>query len=204
MFSKIALICLAVVTLLFAHSGGNVGYAHGGIGFQFDLVVPDDHGPVDLGLGGGFMGIVAFSLGRAGELHYTPNVDAWFGGDHFDHDHSIYQEHYDYTAGEIGINFADLRYYFPVPIGVKPFVGLGPMMALEYQKQEHHYWMGPASTGYWVEDENYHDWDPNVGFNLFGGIDFKPSDDFAIGFIAKGKLGDWDVFKMIVELQFLF
>ena len=178
-----------------------------GLNLQMGLVIPDDIYPVELGFCFGINGVIMIDLRQAGALAYCPGADTWFGihKDHNDYA-DYYHDYYDYSAIAIaiGLNFADFKYYFPVPINVKPFVGMGPMVSLDHYKSVHYYWVGPTNSGYWQENDIYYDWNPNVGFNIMGGIDFFVNPSFALGFEAKGRIADWDLFRLLFNIRFSF
>jgi hypothetical protein len=95
------------------------------------------------------------------------------------------------------MNFFDVRYYFPVPATVKPFVGLGPSVVLQYWHRE---WDNYAYPPYEYYEES--DWEPEAGFNLFTGVDFEVSRDLRLYVEARGKFGQWDAFKLLGGLTF--
>jgi hypothetical protein len=192
MLKKVLSLGLITASMLFAHPHYQTD---GGIGVQLELVNPEAPFPTDLGFGAGFTGMICIELGHAGELRYMPNIDIWWGQDHWG---DPYYDHYWHKTIEVGLNIGDLRYYFPTHSVVEPFVGLGPMVSLLYQEEWHTYY----SNGYWIEDIYYHDWEHSMGFNMMGGIDFLLNNSVSLGLLAKGKFGDWDEFKVIVEFLF--
>lgn len=176
----------AVITALCVGVGNaaGTGYLGSGLGPQIGLVILDDPEPVDVGFDIGGHADIAFGLGPGGELHYYPSLEVWMGGE----DHGSLE----YFALEICLNFFDVRYYFPVPVSIKPFVGLGPMVAIDYWDVDH------VTRGDYDDD----DWDADAGFNIFSGVDFDVSPSMDLYLEMRGKFGDWDLFKLMGGMTF--
>lgn len=169
-----------------------VGYA--GIGGQIGLVIPDNHhhydhvfeieyNDVDIGFHMAMHGKIGFDLSRYGMVYYYPSAGVWFGCDH--------SGNQDFSVGEIMLNIFDLAYGFPVPLVVKPYVGLGPTILIDVEHVE------PDPLG-----EEDSDTDADVGFNLFAGCDFEASSSLRPFVEIRGKFGDWDTFKLVGGLTF--
>jgi hypothetical protein len=199
MFQKLILF-IALITAC-AFSRGNTGYTGSGFGFHVGPVFPDEYA-VDVGFCGGAYGVIDLGLGEAGEFHYCPGVDAWFGATEYGHDHyDIYHDYYDNTIGTVSINFADFMYMFPTR-PARPYFGIGPAVQLNYYKTTHTYWVGSTNTGYWEDVEESHDWDTEVGINLMGGVDIQTGAGGGIGFEVRGCLGGYDVLKLLFCFRF--
>ncbi len=178
--------------------GQGIRFARAGVGFQAAFVVVGDGvDPVDLAFDIGGMGDIAFSLGRAGELHYKPGVGIWFGGAHDDviitaptgEDALVEQ---DWLALEFHIDFADLAYYFPLPrnIFVRPYTGLGPMIAINHLSVE---------NPFYAWDET----DARIGLNIFAGADFRINPRTYAFFEMRGRVSRWDLFKLKGGMHFV-
>jgi hypothetical protein len=186
-------VCFALIlgfSVFGSLSGQTFKYDHPGFGFQFGLTIPDGVHPVEIGFNVGGHGDMAFLLGRAGEFHYVPGIDFWFGGDHDVYDH-------DYFAFEMDLNIADGRYYFPLPGKVRPFVGLGPCVSIHLWK-----WEQTETINNHPEAVPYHDWSAQPGFNFLGGVDFRVTSSTALYCEMRGKAGGWDFFKLLAGMTF--
>jgi hypothetical protein len=183
---------ISIVLVATFLSAQTIHFDRGGAGFRAGLVIPDD--PVDIGFNIGGHGDIAFKIGRAGEIHYNPSLDIWFGSED-DFNQNALPPNDDYFALEVALNLFDGSYYFPLPGKVLPFVGLGPMIAIDYHKIEYHSL---------VNDYSQDDTDANVGFNFFTGVDFAIQPNFLLFTEIRGKLGDWDAFKLLGGMTFIF
>jgi hypothetical protein len=166
-----------------------VQYSYSGVGFHlgFDVlnnVINDIAAAFDAGA----QGDIAFSLGPAGEAHYCPSVGMWFGGNEVNNHH--------YFAMEWYFNFGDARYYFPMPATVKarPFVGLGPMIGIDYQKETNN-----AVT----PSQVYESTNSTMGFNALAGADFRLLPGIIFTAEMRGKVGDWYAFKFSGGMTFV-
>lgn len=169
-----------------------VKYTGSGAGFHLGFDILDRVlGEVDAAFDFGGQADIAFSLGAAGEAHYCPSFGFFFGGDN--------QHYIDYSVFEFSMNIADLRYYFPIPQEVKarPFIGLGPMLAIDHWNERFDNGL-PAAA--WELDDTR----PDLGFNMMAGCDFLVIPNMPIYVEMRGKLGDWDVFKFTAGMNFVF
>lgn len=194
---RAAILTCVLITVTGTVFGQGIRFARGGLGFQAAFVVTGDTDPVDHAFDIGAMGDLAFSLGRYGEIHYKPGVGIWFGGAHRDiwvttptGDAVLVEQ--DWLALEFHIDFADLAYYFPLPrnIFVRPYAGLGPMIAINYISAEHPF-------GGWDET------DARVGLNIFAGADFRINPRTYAFFEMRGRVSRWDVFKLKGGMHFV-
>ncbi len=196
---RAALILVVLFGRMASANAQGISFARAGIGFNAAFVVIDVE-PIDLAFNAAACGDVAFSLGSYGEIHYKPNVGVLFGGHHravrYYHDHFWYDDEIDWFALEVHLDIADLAYYFPLPINVpvRPYVGLGPMVAIQH-------------TSYFHPDPDIldtDDTDARVGFNFFGGADFRLSQAFALYVERRGRVSRWDLFKLIGGARWSF
>lgn len=177
----------AVVAILAMGGTGHaadISVAYAGMGGQLGLVIPDDtRGGSDVGFGFGAHGDVAFRLGRAGHLHYFPSITGWFGAED--------AGFYDFTEGEVLMNLFDIKYSFPVPVPIHPFVGLGgPVIDIQLVDRDPDFDF----------DEDYPEVD--LGFNMFAGVDFVLSSSTIVFLEMRGKFADWDFFRMAAGMTF--
>ncbi|MBD3243568.1 MAG: hypothetical protein GF331_23465 [Chitinivibrionales bacterium] len=188
--------CL-LITMTSTVFGQGFRFARGGLGFQVAFVVTGDTDPVDAAFNIGGMGDLAFSLGRYGEIHYKPGAGIWFGGGHDNiivtaPDGTDVLVERDWLALEFHIDFADVAYYFPLPrnIFVRPYVGLGPMIAVDHISADHPY-------GGWDRT------DTRLGLNLFTGTDFRINPRTYAFFEMRGRVSRWDLFKLKGGMHFV-
>jgi hypothetical protein len=190
---RLILCTFAVLVCLAEGRAQGFSFARGGIGFNVAFVVTDA-AETDMAFDAAVCGDVAFSLGRYGEVHYKPNVGVWFGGRHREvvywYQAVRYVENEDWFALEVHLDFADFAYYFPLPehIIFRPYAGLGPMVAIRHRS--YHY---PDPDVYY--DYNYTG--ASMGFNVFGGGEFRVSPVFSAYIEMRGRVGRWDLFKLI-------
>lgn len=171
---------IAVMACLSTVKAADITLAYTGMGGQLGMVIPDDTpGDIDVGFAFGAHGDVAFRMGQAGHLHYYPSLTGWFGGEDVGG--------IDYTGGEVLMNFFDVKYSFPIPAPIHPFVGLG----------------GPVIDIQLLDtDPDFNDSYPEVdmGFNLFAGVDFLLSSSTILFVEMRGKYADWDLFRMVAGM----
>jgi hypothetical protein len=191
-------VCILMVLGMAAMSSAQVTFSHlyNGVGFHLGLdVFPDEirnnaHAGFDIG----GQADIAFSLGRIGEAHYCPSLGVLFGGGHINDYHTFVMEWY--------FNIADARYYFPLPNAkVKPYIGLGPMFAIDYYKDQTDRWWDPVRNIYTRSE-----WDDSwfdVGMNFFTGVDLALTPGMLLTGEFRGKLGDWDMIKLLAHLTFV-
>ncbi len=185
---------LGTVLAALAIAGGvnaqGVAYTGFGLGGQLGFAVLDNGlNPVDAAFDVAAVGDLGFSLGRFGEVHYRPAVGLWFGGD---------ERAWSYTDPlgtryttqswfylEVRFDFADLAYYFPLPAEflVHPYVGLGPSLLIDRWAYEDDF----------VQED---DTDVNVGFNFYGGAEFRFGGRFAAFAEMRGRVSDWNLFRL--------
>ncbi len=185
------------------------GYQNWGVGGGLSFVVPDNgkglyYANQDGGLGFEFKGVVRFSLGKAGSVHYTPSINWWgridkWGNEAHNTDVSLYD-------WELNINLFDARYVPPVPkdLIVKPYVGVGLLAFSVYKFKEeigfnHQYWYRDhyyydsyyAQYGYYNKDTDF-----SLASNFFVGAEFEVSDAFWPYFELKLSSGNVNEFIM--------
>jgi hypothetical protein len=143
-------------------------------------------GVIDFGFQLGAHANIGLLQTRAGNFHYAPAINVWFGTDEdFNGD--------DHFAAEIGLNIFDVRYYPPLPatIAVRPYVGLGPLIAIQIYTIDN--WFTPGVR--------YSEAEPDAEFNICAGADIPLGASVFYGEF-RGKVGDWDAFKMGLGLTF--
>ena len=160
MISKVILTA-SLALIISASANAQVEFRHISTeaGFDLGLVIPD--GSLHPSIGWGGLMDFGFSMGAIGEFHIFPNLEFWVSGyrpSNRDLTHL--------TVVEMMIN-SDFRYYFPLPerIKVRPFVGNGFSFDADFQKYDYDY-----------NPNDYRDTDFELGFNIFGGVDFPFTD----------------------------
>jgi hypothetical protein len=193
--------CILLIICMAFLSSAQVTFSHlyNGVGFHLALdVFPDEiwyDANAAFDIGG--QGDIAFSLGKIGEIHYCPSLGVLLGGGHEVDWHTFVMEWY--------FNIADARYYFPLPNAkVKPYIGLGPMFAIDYYKNENDHWPtyippNPPTYGHVEIDDS----DFDIGMNFFTGVDVSLLPGMLLTGEFRGKLGNWDMIKLLAELTFL-
>lgn len=176
-------IFLASLLIITGSAYSGMSYTGTGAGFNVSLVVPDGRLHPTFGWGG--LMDLGFSLGKAGELHFFPNMEFWISGDE--------RPGIDETYFEMSVN-GDVRYYFPISqrITIRPYGGMGVAVIYEYQNLEYLHGRDRENT------------DIDVAVNFMGGIDI-PFTSSVRGFTEmKGKAGENMVIKFTFGMKFLF
>lgn len=192
MFVRMAATALAAAVVSIPAQG--VKYAGLAIGPEVGLVICGDTDPVDAAFDAGVVVHVKMDLGRYGAIHYRPGAGVWFGGHTDDTRVSInnvwYVYEYSYFALETRLDIADFSYYFPIPqeFIVRPFAGLGPMLAIDYYSYE------ADDPRDWIDD-SWDDTDVHVGFNIMAGADFRINQRVSAFVEMRARPAHWDAFK---------
>ncbi len=191
---------LILVALAFGASkkGSTKGYMGWGVGGGISLAVPDDgwsfHNWYDgyydyydyydynwwgcqgVGPGAELKGVIRFGIGKAGYIHYVPNV-TWWG--RWEDVNYLYPNWSDYPNRsddvklhdhEVNINLSGARYVPPVPrsFPVKPYVGFGLLDFNIYT------WRGKSET----TNRKNKDTEFQIHQNFFTGAEFELDGNF--------------------------
>lgn len=154
----------------------NVTFKGMGGGGQATFAVISENNFARDGLTGGFglRGIVELKLGNFGLVHYTPSLTFWFTHREWTvYPNPGYYTENDERETQIAINLFDVKYIFNTPKeSFKPYAGLSVLPCIIINRQ-HDKWVDKdANTNQELRSSDDPSTDPDIGFNVFGGVDF--------------------------------
>jgi len=190
---QIVILCLCTVLAMGASKkGSSKGYQGWGIGAGISLAIPNDGHSFDswyndyywdhywngyayyngywwgcqgVGPGAELKGVVRFGIGKAGSIHYVPNLSYWGRWEDVNFRYSNRNDDIKLHDHQVNINITDARWIPPVPrsFAIKPYVGFGLLNFDVYT------WKEKSTVNNWENKDT----DFQIHQNLFLGAEFQ-------------------------------